>query len=283
MPAETVNAHVWAKCNLHCSYCYGQFPARPPWLPASDWCRIIDMLAKEGVKRITFSGGEPTLHPELTAMLGHTREIGLAASLITNGARLTTAMLDRLDMVAVTIDSAREQTLERLGRGKRYLDEIRHVVGLVRDAGKFLKVNTVVTRINVDEDMTDLIRSLRPYKWKPLQFVHVPGENDDSASDLAVDEASFERFVDRHAALDDGSVWFAPEAASTIQTTYVMLDPLGRVFQHSTHGHRVSAPVLEVGIRAALESVGGYDRAAFTARGGDVDIRRLPIVKEGSR
>ena len=60
MLVETVNLHVWPKCNLHCAYCYGGFPARPRHLPASHWALIINRLAGEGVRRVTFSGGDPT-------------------------------------------------------------------------------------------------------------------------------------------------------------------------------------------------------------------------------
>jgi hypothetical protein len=36
--------------------------------------------------------------------------------------------------------------------------------------------------------------------------------------------------------------------------------------------------VLAIGLRRALEQVGGYDRERFLARGGHVDVRRLPVL-----
>jgi radical S-adenosyl methionine domain-containing protein 2 len=278
MPAETINLHVWAKCNLHCAYCYGRFPARPPHLPASEWCRILDLIAAEGVRRVTFSGGEPTLHPGLASMLEHARRASLQTSIITNGARLTPENVSMLDLVAVTADSADARTLLRLGRGHGYLETLYRVAHLVHQRQTRLKVNTVVTALNETEDLTALIRALRPSKWKPLQFVHVPGENDDTAPALGITDEAFEAFVRRHASLKTELV-FAPEPARVIRTTYVMIDPLGRLFQHSPSGHRVSASVLEVGVRAALDAVGGYDRAAFEARGGHVDVKRLPVLQ----
>jgi len=280
MPVETVNLHVWAKCNLHCAYCYGRFPERPPFLRGADWSGILDDLANEGVRRVTFSGGEPTLHPDLEPMLAYARQVGLQTSIITNGARLTRAHVELLDVVAITADSANDETLILLGRGKDYLRTLRRVAALIR-LPTLLKVNTVVTRLNMAEDLTPLIRSLRPFKWKPLQFVHVPGENDDSATALAVRDDEFDGFVSRHAAIGD-ELWFAPESARTIQTTYVMVDPLGRLFQHAEGGHVRSRPLLDIGLRTALREVGGYDRLAFEARGGHVDVRRLPMIRGGS-
>ena len=281
MPAETINLHIWSKCNLRCTYCYGRFPSRPTHLPLPDWYRIIDLIAAEGVRRVTFSGGEPTLHPGFEAMLIHARMRGLQTSIVTNGVRLTSRAVALLDMVAMTADSADRATLERLGRGHDYLDLLKSVVGHVHEHGRLLKINTVVTRLNAHEDLVALISELRPHKWKPLQFVHVRGENDAEAGSMEIDEPTFTTFVERHARLST-STQVAPEPASVIRSTYVMVDPMGRVFQHSSGGHAVSAPVLDVGIAAALRQVGGYDRAAFMARGGHVDIRRLPVVQNGS-
>jgi radical S-adenosyl methionine domain-containing protein 2 len=284
MLIETINLHVWARCNLRCTYCYGRFPSRPPHLDASAWCKVIDLLAAEGVRRLTFSGGEPTLHPGFGQMLRHARESGLQTSVVTNGVRLASEHVAVLDVVAVTVDSADHSTLERLGRGVGYLDTALRVADLVHANRRRsrLKVNTVVTQLNAAEDLTALIRRLRPFKWKPLQFVRVVGENDDSAEALAVDDGVFADFVERHAALAP-EIWLAPESARTIQTTYVMVDPIGRLFQHSPAGHRVSLPLLDVGLRAALEQVGGYDREAFVARGGHLDVRKLPVFQEGVR
>ncbi len=164
-----------------------------------------------------------------------------------------------------------------------YLEVIKDVAAMTRDAGRRLKVNTVVTQLNASEDLSELIRVLRPAKWKPLQFVHVPGENDVNAAELAVGDGVFEEFVRRHEAVaEELGLWFAPETARTVQTTYVMIDPAGRVFQHGPDGHLVSEGILDAGLQEALASVGGYDREAFLGRGGAVDVRRLPVVRGDS-
>ena len=47
--------------------------------------RRIDKLADLGCSIITLSGGEPTLHPDLDAIIARIRERGALATLITNG------------------------------------------------------------------------------------------------------------------------------------------------------------------------------------------------------
>ena len=227
-------------------------------------------------------GGEPTLHPDLLGMLRHARRIGLETSIITNGAKLDDEMLGELDAVGITLDATDDKVIERLGRGlpgrRSYLEHTRDIVGRARRAGCAIKINTVVTSLNVGERLSAEIVTLRPYKWKAMQFTHVPGENDRDAGRLRVSDTDFLRFVDRHAPVREAGIWVEAESASVIQRTYVMVDPAGRVFQHGVDGHRISPPVLDVGIDAALASVGGYDRAAFRARGGHLDVRRLPVL-----
>jgi radical S-adenosyl methionine domain-containing protein 2 len=280
---ETVNLHIWPKCNLKCTYCYGGFPDQPGSLPGADWCTIIALLASAGVRRVTFSGGEPTLHRDLEEMLSHARRLAVQTSIITNGARLSDAMLAQLDLVGMNLDSSEDAVQARLGRslprGRSYREHLTDIVQRARRHGARVKLNTVVTSLNVDEDLSAAILALRPEKWKAMQFVHVPGENDDSATALQVTSSQFDTFVARHRRVGEDGIWFVPETAATIQTTYVMVDPMGRLFQHGPEGHALSAPLLAVGLREAMASVGGYDRAQFVARGGAVDVRRLPLLK----
>lgn len=283
MLIETVNLHVWPKCNLKCVYCYGSFPDRPRSLALESWQRIIDQLAARGVQRVTFSGGEPTLHPDFLGMLRHARASGLQTSIITNGVRLNEEMIAHLDLVGITVDSAVEGTLERLGRGRHYLATAHRVAKQAADASVRLKINTVVCSLNVDEDLNSVVLELTPWKWKPIEFTFVPGEHDDADRVLAVRRDGFDAFVERHHDVRRAGIWVAPETAETVRKTYVMVDPEGRVFQHAAGGHARSLLILDVGFDRALASVGGYDRQAFLARGGAVDVRRLPMLSRGAR
>ena len=287
MRPETVNLHIWPKCNLKCTYCYATFPEQPRSLSGTEWCAIIDALAAAGIARVTFSGGEPTLHPDLLRMLKHARERKLQTSLITNAARLTDDMLAALDLVGITIDSADDEVQARMGRrlphGRSYREHVEVVASRARKFEVRLKINTVVTSLNVRENMGPLLLSLRPVKWKPMQFVHVPGENDPDAAALQVTSDEFRGFMERHRCVEDAGIWTVAETAATIRTTYVMVDPLGRLFQNGPDGYLRSPPLLAVGLDVAMSAVGGYDRAAFEARGGHVDVRRLPLWNGGDR
>ena len=56
------------RCNLDCAYCNEYDKTSAP-VPLETMLRRIDLLADLGTTIITLSGGEPTLHPELDAII----------------------------------------------------------------------------------------------------------------------------------------------------------------------------------------------------------------------
>ena len=72
------------RCNLDCAYCNEYDKVSDP-VPLDAMLRRIDKLADLGCSIITLSGGEPTLHPDLDAIIARIRQRGAIATLITNG------------------------------------------------------------------------------------------------------------------------------------------------------------------------------------------------------
>src|ERR1700688_2893149 len=97
------------RCNLECAYCNEYDKTSPP-VALETMLRRIDRLADLGTTIITLSGGEPTLHHDLDAIIRHIRHRGAIATLITNGLLLTPdriGALNRsgLDYLQISIDN----------------------------------------------------------------------------------------------------------------------------------------------------------------------------------
>src|SRR6266851_7912083 len=97
------------RCNLDCGYCNEYDKVSSP-VPLDTMLRRIDCLADLGTTIITLSGGEPTLHPNLDAIIRRIRERGAIATLITNGYLLTADRIQRLnraglDYLQISIDN----------------------------------------------------------------------------------------------------------------------------------------------------------------------------------
>ena len=77
-------------CNLHCSYCFRSdenlYTSHAEFFPLELLRRVIDdARATANVTRISFTGGEPTLHPQFNETLRAVRDSGLTVSFVTNG------------------------------------------------------------------------------------------------------------------------------------------------------------------------------------------------------
>lgn len=88
-------------------------PARPMGgeLATEDWKKILDIAWEAGVPHVIFTGGEPTVRPDLPALLAHAEQLGMVTGLASDGARLAeSAYLDELlqaglDHVTVVLGS----------------------------------------------------------------------------------------------------------------------------------------------------------------------------------
>ncbi len=106
-----IAAHVIPirRCNLACTYC-NEFDETSPPVPTGEMLRRIDKLAALGLSALTFSGGEPLLHPDLDEMIRRGREKGMLVGVITNGFLLNEDRIQRfnragLDYLQISIDN----------------------------------------------------------------------------------------------------------------------------------------------------------------------------------
>lgn len=271
MILPAVNFHINRSCNARCHFCFATFEDVPGQLSTPDALRIIDALSDAGVEKLNFAGGEPTLHRGLGALVGHARVRGFVTSVVTNGARLG-ALLEAhardLDWVGLSVDSGSEATEVALGRGTgRYVASAVALADRCRAEGVRVKLNTVVTALNADERLHELVRRVRPERWKVFQVLPMAGQNDGRVEPLLISREAFQRFLDAHADLADEDLAPVGEDNDAMRGSYLMIDPEGRLFDNAEGRHRYSDPVLSVGLKAALAQV-GCDLGRFEARGG---------------
>lgn len=277
-PITTVNYHCWKPCNMRCKHCFARFAdAGHDNLPRADMLAVIRELAL-GFERINFVGGEPTLCPWLVDSLDLARKLGLKTSLVTNGTKLIsdpslrTRILSRVEWIGLSIDSADADTNRAIGRayGKSVItpDELIALADEIHRSGVQLKINTVVQRHNVDEDLAPLVSRLRPDRWKVLQILPVVGQNDADYQQLAITRNEFRWFLDRHWALRSTGVTIVPEDHEAMTGSYAMVDPGGYAYDNVGGRHRYSAaPVHHAGWRKAFAQVRLIPER-FVARGG---------------
>ena len=277
----SVNYHLWRPCNMRCGFCFATFQDIDTdilprgHLGRDDCISVVESLAQAGFRKINFAGGEPTLCPWLPDLIRTAGALGLTTSMVTNGSRVTGEWLDSvhgsLDWVALSIDSVDPDTLLRIGRSTRAgpmgeLDYLR-VIDLFRRYDVRVKVNTVVTRINLDEDLSGFIVKARPERWKLLQVLPVDGQNDSTVGEHLVSDDEFERYVLVGRRVEEYGITVVPESNYQMTGSYVMVDPAGRFFDNVTGAHTYGRSIIEVGVEAALSDV-SIEPEKFLARGG---------------
>lgn len=276
----SVNFHLWQPCNMQCHYCFARFEdvrsgmLPKGHLPEAPAIEVVRLLS-EHFEKITFAGGEPTLCPWLEGLIQIAHEAGCTTMLVTNGSRLTPDYLDRikgvLDWLTLSVDSADLEVMEAMGRklkrgamsGQNYIDLAQES----RASGIRFKMNTVVTRLNYQEDLSSFILAMKPERWKLLQVLPVGGQNDGTVGELLISERQFREFVGRHQHLAQYGVSIVPEDNKAMTGSYAMVDPAGRFFDNVGGKYRYSRPILEVGVSDAWSDI-RFEMGRFRERGG---------------
>lgn len=166
-------------CNLRCVHCYNPtHRAQPRELSTSEVCSILDQMADLGVLRITFSGGEPLIRPDIGDILRHTRRHGFLIQLLTNATRLTLSFVDTLERngvaeVVVSVYGASAATYERMtGLAGSFPQFLRGLSSL--EGRPFaVTVRMPVTTINVgDVDVCQTLAQAHGFKFQYCLDIH---------------------------------------------------------------------------------------------------------------
>ncbi|KAA6408559.1 MAG: radical s-adenosyl methionine domain-containing 2 [Lasallia pustulata] len=275
----SVNYHFTRRCNYSCGFCF--HTATTSYVePLPNAKRGLALLKKAGMKKLNFAGGEPFLEPVFLGELAkYCKEVLRleSVSVVTNGSKVTDRWLSKygqyLDIIAVSCDSFNEETNISIGRGQgAHLKSVTKLSQLCRSHGIKFKVNTVVNRYNLHEDMHAPIRAIAPFRWKCFQVLIVEGENDSAttktnAHRFTITPGEFEAFCDAHSDLE----CLVPEPNDVMRSSYLLLDEYMRFLNKGVG--EPTRPILEIGVHDALEHV-EWDQVGFKKRGGVYDWTR---------
>jgi len=141
-------------CNQKCRICSN--PEREATLSYPDACSQIDSLTSRGAEGIFLTGGEPTLHPDLPALIRYCRERDMHVRIITNGQRLADeACLAELaeaglQHLHLSIYSHRPDVQGFLSQNP---DSFKNIVRALENLGRTgvtVDVNTAINHYNAD-------------------------------------------------------------------------------------------------------------------------------------
>jgi len=151
-------------CNFQCKHCYQDAHRRlEDELDIDEQLRFIDVLAKNDVPLLAFSGGEPLMGKNFWPVLKEAGRRGFHISVATNGSLLTKEVVARLaenhvNYVEVSIDSVNAKKHDTFrgapGYWKKAVTGLKNVVA---DGRMGTGLAATITKLNIDE-LDDLIR-----------------------------------------------------------------------------------------------------------------------------
>ncbi len=145
-------------CQNRCTFCYASSPARGPEITemtTAEVKRILDAIVDDAqVPTVSFTGGEPTLRPDLPDLIAYAKGRQLRTNLITNGLRCgANGYVDKLaasglDSAQVSLEAAdaavHDAVVGHPGAWQRTVQGIRNL----KASGVHVHTNTTINDYN---------------------------------------------------------------------------------------------------------------------------------------
>lgn len=284
---------VTRRCNLSCGYCNEYDDVSPP-VPTEVLKRQIDHVASLGTLVLTFTGGEPLIHPEIDALIAHGVERGLVVTSITNGYPLTRRWIERLNAARLSFLQISIDNLEPNEVSQKSLSKIEKKLDLLKQHAKFgVNINAVLGSSPAD-DTLELVRRIEKHGfYMTVGVMHGPdGQLDRGLAGDRYGElyeklrARSRKTIFHHLGegweetmIRDGAAPFTCRAGSR----YLYVDEFGNVSYCSQRRGEPGTPLLEYGsaqLQSAIETAKPCEKSCTIAcvrRASAVDVfRQVP-------
>ncbi len=165
----TCHFAITSVCNAKCDFCnfaVDRLPTSARHSVTLDEAKLAaDVLSRNGVHFLIFTGGEPLAHRDFAAMARHAADLGMAATLVTNGSLLTPARIENLAgsglvSVYISIDAASADVHEQNRGLPGVCARIREANFLLRQANIATAASVTMSRLVDYEKLPAFLESL---------------------------------------------------------------------------------------------------------------------------
>jgi MoaA/NifB/PqqE/SkfB family radical SAM enzyme len=167
----TCHFAITSVCNARCDFCNFAVDRLPTSsrhsVSLEDANRAADILYRNGIYFLIYTGGEPLAHRNFVSMVAHASSIGMVTTLVTNGSLLTPDRIDALAdaglvSVYISIDASTAELHEK-NRG------LPGVCDRIRDANQRFGQRNIATAASVTMSRLVDYKNLPPF-LKSLGF-----------------------------------------------------------------------------------------------------------------
>lgn len=172
---ETLIVEVTKKCNNNCVYCYQQYASKEDADIGMLKQKIIE-FRKKGIKYIEFSGGEPTLSPNLAELIQLAHEERYEnITLLTNGRRLSylnyldTLMDSGLKTIIFSIPAFDASRYSRITKTKE--SDFSQVIAALENTKKYKNIETGTVTVIHKQNYRNLDEIVKNLSKLQLNFI----------------------------------------------------------------------------------------------------------------
>ena len=150
---------ITRRCNLRCIHCCADSGVQYPLMGimrCGDWEHVLEEGASLGCGTVQFTGGEPTLHPNLIRLISKARALGYGfIEVFTNGTFLDVSMLKTFRQLGVHLAFSmygsnaeiHESVTQKKGSFRKIMGGIRGAL----DSGIMVRAGIILTDKNKDD------------------------------------------------------------------------------------------------------------------------------------
>ena len=181
-PVSNLRISLTPKCNLSCIYCHREGEKAPQGpLSAAEIAEVLRVAAGFGIRSVKFTGGEPTLRPDLIEIIKSV-PAGMESSITTNGTLLAGLAADLkqagLRRVNVSIDSLDPATYKKITGTDCLSDVLEGIDAAIASGLTPVKLNMVLLKGINDHEIDDFLTYVRGNRDLVLQLIELMNFND---------------------------------------------------------------------------------------------------------
>lgn len=139
-------------CNNRCAWCYTEamdFDVTRMPLPYAK--SVLKEMQKNGIKKCTLIGGEPTVYPHLFEIIEYGRELGIFMKIVTNGRAIAkSSFLKRIkkagiSLIAISIHGSTAKIHNKITNTNSFQQTVKGIKNCLSEKMDFLTLTTINT------------------------------------------------------------------------------------------------------------------------------------------
>lgn len=164
-------------CNLKCEHCYMYGQRRQATiLSVPEYEGVFEGLWQNGIKEVTFSGGEPLMRPDFWEIIRSACKIGMIPKILSNGTLWTDFDVEKAKdfaiKVQISIDGVDEESCSKV-RGIGVFEKAKETAIRLAEAGVDIEIATTPTLANikaVKRGYSDFVDEIREKVGQRIKF-----------------------------------------------------------------------------------------------------------------